>query len=145
MIYLVKSVKIVEGVIMADINEQTLKKYLNTSIEIFDEKKLQKTAGNSAYKIKTLVEGFEGSATRLVKDMERNLEKKDFDKIKTNCNDLILISGDVGGNRLLLAVDNIKKSTVAKDSSTIANLIIIIYAEIEKLGGELREFLEASS
>lgn len=130
---------------MADINEQTLKKYLNTSIEIFDEKKLQKTAGNSAYKIKTLVEGFEGSATRLVKDMERNLEKKDFDKIKTNCNDLILISGDVGGNRLLLAVDNIKKSTVAKDSSTIANLIIIIYAEIEKLGGELREFLEASS
>ncbi len=130
---------------MASIDDQTLKKYLNTSIEVFDEKILQKTAGNSVYKIKTLVEGFEGTASRVVKDIERSLEKNDFEKIKTHCNDLILIAGDVGGTRLLLAVENIKNSAGEKDAARISNLLIIIHAEIEKLAGELRAFLEGMS
>lgn len=130
---------------MSFLNDEIYKKYVNTSIEIFDTKKFSQVAGGNKYKMDTITRTFEGHAFRVLMDMERYYSKGDYSDILNKCNELVQVVNEVGGVRLNTVLSNMIKSIRNSEYDRIPTSFIIMQAEIEKLVGEMKNFVDETA
>lgn len=127
---------------MSFLNEEIYKKYVNTSIEVFDTKKFAQVSGSNKYKMDTITRTFEGHAFRVLIDMERMYAKGEYSEILGKCNELIQVVTEVGGIRLNTVLHNMIKAIRNADYDRIPTCFIIMQAEIEKLVNEMKNFVD---